>query len=152
LNQVVHDVGETKLFVTMIAMILDPAAAEVRYSNAGHFEPRLRSVVEGSVVKLEGAGAPPLGMFLDTVYETALYPLAAGDTLFFFTDGFVEARGPNGELFGEPSLDLAIAHGPSRAEEILKQAVAATEYFMQSMPASDDMTALALSYLPRSRS
>ena len=51
------------------------------------------------------APALPLGLPLDPgVPEVAVESLEPGDQLFVYTDGFPEARLPNGELFGMERL------------------------------------------------
>ena len=95
---------------------------------------------------LDAASSPPVGMFEDTEYTTARARLAAGDTLFFFTDGFIEAPSPSGELLGEERLDRCILQAESRAATLLSRAVTFTERHLAGATASDDMTALAITY------
>jgi len=65
----------------------------VRFANAGHPPPLVVEGKEGASY-LEGGLGPPLGAvgFPDR-YLDVTYHLAAGSTLFLFTDGLVERRG-----------------------------------------------------------
>jgi serine phosphatase RsbU (regulator of sigma subunit) len=49
-------------------------------------------------------------------YEEKQIELHAGEGVFFYTDGLVEAHDPKGEMFGFPRLRALIAeHGEERA-------------------------------------
>ncbi len=78
----------------------------------------------------------PLGLVEDCVYEETALTLAVGATLTLLTDGVVEARDRNGELFGFERT-RRISSGP--AEEIAGKA--------QAFGQDDDITALTLKRL-----
>jgi len=67
---------------------------EVVLANAGHLPPYLNSQ-EVSV-----PGGLPLGVVPDITYEEVSLYLHPGDRLLLMSDGVVEARHSNGELFG----------------------------------------------------
>lgn len=80
-------------FTTCLAMKAD-ADGCVTLANAGHIAPYLIGMempVEGSL---------PLGLSADTVYAESTFILAEDTQLTLITDGVVEARDRNGELFG----------------------------------------------------
>jgi phosphoserine phosphatase RsbU/P len=66
----------------------------VTIANAGHLSPYL----DGREVELPGA--LPLGIVPHARYESNQFHLASGSRLTFYSDGVVEARNQNGELFG----------------------------------------------------
>jgi len=82
----------------------------LRYANAGHLPPLLRSV-DGTVRALEGGrsvlvGAPPAGRRVEAVEA-----VPSGSTLLFYTDGLIEQRRlPIDE--GLQRLIEATANGP----------------------------------------
>jgi serine phosphatase RsbU (regulator of sigma subunit) len=45
-------------------------------------------------------GSLPLGVLVEIIYEEARFFLHPGDRILLLSDGVVEARHPNGELFG----------------------------------------------------
>ena len=102
----------------------------VTFANAGHLSPYL----EGQEIALENG--LPLGLVEDCVYEETALTLAVGATLTLLTDGVVEARDKNGELFGFERTK-GISSGP--AEEIAGRA--------QAFGQDDDITALTLKRL-----
>ncbi|MCA9234385.1 MAG: SpoIIE family protein phosphatase [Planctomycetales bacterium] len=126
-------------FVTMILAIVDPKTNEMTLVNAGHMPPLLRTAT-GTVEEIGGEEAGlPLGVMDDYEFEAYRRPLAAGEFLTMFTDGFSEAMNRDRELFGlERLAELAgnqsvtsACLGPYILEEVRK--------FAGSFPQSDDM-------------
>ncbi|HVF73643.1 MAG TPA: PP2C family protein-serine/threonine phosphatase [Acidimicrobiales bacterium] len=86
-------------FVTGHLARLDVISGVLRWANAGHPRPLL--LRDASVIgELEAETCLPIGLG-DVPAEVAETQLEPGDTVLFFTDGVVEARSPDGELFGE---------------------------------------------------
>ena len=67
---------------------------EMVIANAGHLPPYLNSQEIGL------AGSLPLGVLGEITYEESRFFLHPGDRVLLLSDGVVEARQPNGELFG----------------------------------------------------
>jgi serine phosphatase RsbU (regulator of sigma subunit) len=67
---------------------------EMVIANAGHLPPYLNSQ------EIALPGSLPLGVLLENIYEEARFFLHPGDRILLLSDGVVEARHPNGELFG----------------------------------------------------
>lgn len=112
-------------FVTAFYVFLDTARNEATYARGGHPPPLLWRGGAGTLSELDGGG-PILGRFADASYASASVPLDAGDRLYLFTDGILEAPGAGGEQFGESRLEAFIgAHRelpPDRfVEELLEQ-------------------------------
>ncbi|MES2221331.1 MAG: PP2C family protein-serine/threonine phosphatase [Acidobacteriota bacterium] len=80
-------------FATCVAMRIEPDGSAA-IATAGHFSP-LR---DGQELPLEGA--LPLGIVADVQYDQILFRMQENETLTFYTDGIVEARNGQGELFG----------------------------------------------------
>jgi hypothetical protein len=70
------------------------ANGEVVMANAGHLPPYLNSQ------EVNIPGGLPLGVLMDNTYEEIRLYLHPGDRLLLMSDGVVEARHANGELFG----------------------------------------------------
>ena len=67
---------------------------EVIIANAGHLPPYLNSQ------EIALPGSLPLGVLGEITYEESRFFLHPGDRILLLSDGVVEARHPNGELFG----------------------------------------------------
>ncbi len=113
-------------FATCLAMRLDGAGRCV-IANAGHLPPFLN----GSEVEI--LPSLPLGLADGLKYECSELEISPGDRLTLYTDGLLEARNPEGELFGFTRI-AAIATRP--AEEIAQAA--------QAFGQDDDITVLTV--------
>jgi serine phosphatase RsbU (regulator of sigma subunit) len=100
-------------------------------ANAGHLAP----YCNGEEVELESG--LPLGIAADLEYGETGLQLNHGDRLMLLSDGVVEARKADGELFG---FERTRAISTQSAEQIAKTA----ELFGQE----DDITVLTLSFEP----
>jgi sigma-B regulation protein RsbU (phosphoserine phosphatase) len=94
-------------FVTLAAMILDPAAHVLTIVNAGHMNPKLYRANPGELVEAitnEQSGLP-LGVTPGYEYDSVTITLEPGDTVAVYTDGVTDALNPAGEMFGYERLD-----------------------------------------------
>ena len=121
-------------FATCVAMRID-ADGSAAIATAGHFSP-LR---EGKELPLEGA--LPLGITPDATYEQIVFRMEENETLTFYTDGIVEARNGQGELFGFDRV-REMSRAGSSAVQVAEEASA----FGQD----DDITVLTLTRLAAS--
>jgi len=109
----------TEQFATMLYGILNVATGEFRYVSAGHPGPvHLPNGAEPVILESQGS---PIGL-ADDAYEERSVRLGAGDRLYVYSDGVIEALDPTGEQFGDARLLAAIVQGRS---EPLKESVAA---------------------------
>jgi serine phosphatase RsbU (regulator of sigma subunit)/anti-sigma regulatory factor (Ser/Thr protein kinase) len=104
------------MFVTCLYAVLDPASGRLRYANAGHNLPYLRSE-DGRVGELRATGMP-LGLLPGMTYEEKEAALAPGDDLLLHSDGLAEAHSPERQMFGFPRLAKLAAEGKSGQELI----------------------------------
>jgi hypothetical protein len=118
-------------FATCLVLRLD-ADGECLLANAGHLPPFLNGV------ELSLAGALPLGLDLDAEYSGSTLHLRVGDRLTLYTDGLLEARNADRELFGFDRVKSLVASAPDAA-----QAVEAAVHFGQD----DDITVLTVTRL-----
>jgi serine phosphatase RsbU (regulator of sigma subunit) len=106
------------MFVTCLYAILDPRSGRMRYANAGQDLPYQRHKGRpGDTTELRATGMP-LGLMPGMSYEEKEAMLEAGDSIFFYTDGLVEAHDPQREMFGIPRLQGFIGAHPGGAPMI----------------------------------
>jgi serine phosphatase RsbU (regulator of sigma subunit) len=79
----------------------------------------------------------PLGLVVDLVYPESHFEMTTGDSLTLLSDGVVEARDPQGQLFG---FDRTRALSEQSAADI---ATAAQQFGQE-----DDITVLKLRLVP----
>jgi phosphoserine phosphatase RsbU/P len=147
LNDALAKDNPSAMFVTLLHGIYDPAKRVVVLASGGHPPPLLRradgSVEETTLAtgRLLGYPGGKLGLA-----DTRL-TLTPGDTLVLYTDGFTEARAPDGQTpFGPARLRQEF--GGSRTKlplEICAEHVrAAVEAYTGSVDLQDDLTLLLL--------
>jgi sigma-B regulation protein RsbU (phosphoserine phosphatase) len=113
------------IYATLFVGILNPATRELRYVNAGH-NPQYILRTTGALEHMSSSGLP-VGLLAGRGYVEARVQLNAGDLLFFYTDGCVEAENEAGDMFGAEQLEglLVSATGTddllARVEGVLKQ-------------------------------
>ncbi len=109
LQALLERVGET-VFVTAAYVVMDAAAGELRFANAGHPAPLHleRSAGRVAACTLPDGPGPALGLMSDFAYDSARRACAGGDAVLLFTDGLYEAEGADGEQFGQKRLAAAV--------------------------------------------
>jgi serine phosphatase RsbU (regulator of sigma subunit) len=104
----------SNMFVTCFYTILEPNSGTLSYANAGHDLPYFHRG-RGKAEELRARGMP-LGLMPGMEYEEKEIVLDAGEGVLFYTDGLVEAHGPEGDMFGFPRLRARVAeHGGERS-------------------------------------
>jgi serine phosphatase RsbU (regulator of sigma subunit)/anti-sigma regulatory factor (Ser/Thr protein kinase) len=94
------------MFVTCLYGVLEPLTGRFVFANAGHNLPYVRSDAE--VRELRATGMP-LGLMPGMAYDETEATIEAGESLLVYSDGFVEAHAPDGEMYGFGRLRSAFA-------------------------------------------
>jgi len=131
----------SKMFVTCLYAILDPATGHLVYANAGHDLPYQRG---GAGVQELRATGMPLGLMPGMRYEVKETQLCPGDSLLLYSDGLVEAHDPEREMFGFPRLMALMAEdfGGIPLTECLLNAL--TRFTGPGWEQEDDVTLVTL--------
>jgi serine phosphatase RsbU (regulator of sigma subunit)/anti-sigma regulatory factor (Ser/Thr protein kinase) len=96
----------SKMFVTCLYGVLEPATGRFTFANAGHNLPYVRTA--DGVVELRATGLP-LGLLPAISYEETVATVGQGDGMLLYSDGLVEAHDPNRDMYGFPRLREAMA-------------------------------------------
>src|SRR3954447_9529683 len=104
-----------KMFVTCLYGVLDVESGRLRFANAGHDLPYVKTA--DGVVELRARGMP-LGLMPGMPYEEKEITLEPGDSVLLHSDGIVEAHDPRREMFGFPRLKETVAKAPGGQELI----------------------------------
>jgi serine phosphatase RsbU (regulator of sigma subunit) len=96
-NQLLVAETPVTMFVTCVYAVLDPVSGRLRWANAGHDLPLLRTGPEVTPLRATGM---PLGMMPGTRYQEQSTVVPPGGSLLFHSDGVTEAHGPGREMFG----------------------------------------------------
>jgi len=131
------------MFVTAVYAVLDQATGEFVYANAGH-NPPLYIRADGQVEKLTRTGIA-LGVVETGMMSEKRLQLAVSESILLYTDGVTETFSPQGELFGEERLlEVVRSAQGGRMEDLLDAVETRLDQFSQPLPASDDLTMLAV--------
>jgi serine phosphatase RsbU (regulator of sigma subunit)/anti-sigma regulatory factor (Ser/Thr protein kinase) len=104
-----------KMFVTCLYGVLDPVSGHLRFANAGHDLPYVKTA--DGVIELRARGMP-LGLMPGMAYEEKEATLEPGDSVLLHSDGVVEAHDPRRDMFGFPRLKETMADSPGGQELI----------------------------------
>lgn len=147
-NEALIDATDPDSFTTCIYADLHTVSGRLRWLNMGHPPPfllrRTGELATGDY--LEGPRNRVLGWFDDPGVEETIVMLQPGDRLILYTDGFLEAKRPDGETFGEhrfseAAIRLAGLGGGPLAEELVRE----VEHFAAGK-LDDDLTMLVVEF------
>jgi serine phosphatase RsbU (regulator of sigma subunit)/anti-sigma regulatory factor (Ser/Thr protein kinase) len=144
-NELLVDEMPAHMFVTCLYAVLDPRTGVLRYANAGHNVPYVRT--EGGVTELRATGMP-LGLLPGMAYEEKEATLAPGDTVLLHSDGLAEAHNTDREMFGFPrvaALTGEAADGEVLIDRLLKEL---QEFTGPGLEQEDDITLVTLGRRP----
>jgi sigma-B regulation protein RsbU (phosphoserine phosphatase) len=125
-NRVVYDASMGKIMMTFYIGVIDFDAMTLTYSSAGHNPPWLFKKAEDGSFSLQSLVA--LGMRLgegrdSPVFEEKSVPIAQGDILFLYTDGLMEGKDLEGNMYGKKrvrrTVESALAGGPQSVIETI---------------------------------
>jgi sigma-B regulation protein RsbU (phosphoserine phosphatase) len=129
-------------FVTFCYVVVDLAAGEITYANAGHYPPLLIRA-DGRLDRLGTTGLV-LGVSPDWTYTTGRIDFAAGDRLICFTDGLSEARNAADEEFGEEQLAALAAATPRGSADQLAATLTEAVLTWSGAQVQDDATLIVV--------
>ena len=136
----------SSMFASVFFGLLDPQTGELTYVNAGHESPIIFRQ-NGATDLLDITGGV-LGLFPAANYAVATTRLNPGDLLFTYTDGVNEAKNLAGELFSDERILQVAAPESNHTQAFLDIMLDAVNQFRGDAAQSDDITMLALRFLP----
>ncbi len=132
-----------KMFVTCLYGVLDPASGHLRFANAGHDLPYVKTAQ--GVVELRARGMP-LGLMPGMDYEEKETTLEPGDSVLLHSDGIVEAHDPQRDMFGFPRLKETVAGAPGGQQLIDRVLKDLEDFTGPDAEQEDDITMVTLEH------
>ena len=123
------------VYATLFVGLLDPVTRRLRYVNAGH-NPQYALRRDGGLERMHATGFP-VGLIAGHGYSELIVQLAAGDLLFFYTDGVVEAENEQAEMFGVERLEPLLLEAVRSADPLQRIERAMAAYRGTSEPLDD---------------
>jgi PAS domain S-box-containing protein len=150
-NRIILPDIEGDRFITLLLARLDPVRRTFVYASAGHPTGYIFDSA-GEVKHALPSTAIPLGILAESQFPASTpIELAAGDLILFLTDGIVEARSPDGAIFGtQRTIDLVRFYRKSSARQIVENLYYAVRAYAQNQPQYDDITATVIKVGPAS--
>jgi serine phosphatase RsbU (regulator of sigma subunit)/CHASE3 domain sensor protein len=149
-NDALLDATDPGSFTTLVYASIELESGEARWLNMGHPAPfLLRAPGDGAGPGghyLEGPRNRALGWYEEPGLEETGVRVDPGDCLLFFTDGWLEAKSPEGEVFGENRFAEAILRlAPLGAGSLGEHLVGEVERFAAGK-LEDDLTMLIVEF------
>jgi serine phosphatase RsbU (regulator of sigma subunit)/CHASE3 domain sensor protein len=123
--------------------VLDTTSFQLTVANAGCVYPYLRR--SNGLCEIDVFGLP-LGMWPEFDYRSRSLTLQPGDLLLLSSDGLIEARNEQGELFGFDRLEAELKNLPMEitAPAAVDQLIRAVMNFTDQAELADDLTLLVV--------
>jgi sigma-B regulation protein RsbU (phosphoserine phosphatase) len=131
------------VYLTLFLAILEMDGRLLRYVNAGHNPQFLLRA--GAGIEALGSTGMPIALYAGHGYTEARIALAAGDLLFFYTDGLVETENEQGDMFSAERLQTILAAEQAQAiDMVLHRVEEQVNTFRGQAEPFDDATMMAL--------
>jgi phosphoserine phosphatase RsbU/P len=142
LNMAMQPLGATDRFVTLAALLLDPAAHTITVVNAGHPSPLVLRRATGALESVTGGAdaAPPLGILDDHPFEKHVIALEPGDSVVLFSDGVTDALNVAGGQFGLAALRTVLQNGGTEPSVLGERVLQAVKEHAAGCAQYDDLT------------
>jgi sigma-B regulation protein RsbU (phosphoserine phosphatase) len=147
--------NDSNLFVTMFIGVLDLPTGRLRYCDAGHDAPIVlksegQEVRDERLVHIPVEPHLPVGVFDDVKYSVQEMQLEPDSTIFLYTDGLTEAKNIERKQFGIKRIeDGLIANYQLHPQQLLESISHQVHEFVGNAEQSDDLTMLAIHYIPK---
>jgi serine phosphatase RsbU (regulator of sigma subunit) len=139
-NEHLIELGESRLFITVLYGIFNQNNGQFDYARAGHSTPLL-GLNNGEVIELPWKLGQPIGIFDKPILDIYSISIPPGGTLLFYTDGITDCRNPQGEMFGTERLKAALKENLKQsAQSVCDNIVQTLNIFQGSAEQDDDVT------------
>ncbi|MBV8951340.1 MAG: SpoIIE family protein phosphatase, partial [Actinobacteria bacterium] len=131
--------GQEPTMASMLVADHDARTNTVRFTNAGHLPPVLRTVGDGADLLTIVPGTP-IGAVAEATYDETEAKLAVGDTLLLYTDGLIERRTESLDD-GFARLRAAVAAAPDELAALVDTVVSTV---LDEATHEDDVALIAM--------
>ncbi|KIL27587.1 PP2C family protein-serine/threonine phosphatase [Bacillus altitudinis] len=146
MNQAIYkDLRALKSFVTLFCADWNPNTRTLTYANAGHNIPLWISAKTKKVSELPRTKGIMVGGLPNQVYQEESIKLGDCDTIFFYTDGIVEAQNGSSEQYQiERLIETLTKNQEKPVDEIEKCVMNSIHQFTDGTQQKDDITMVIL--------
>jgi serine phosphatase RsbU (regulator of sigma subunit) len=145
LNAHIYDIF-TSLFATGYYALLDMKSSTVELCKGGHMHPMIWKSAEKNLTEVNLPG-PGLGIIPKARFETITIKVIQGDKMLFYTDGIIEQRNKEGEMFGHERLEEAyLRFCKNNDQQIVQSIYQEFNTFCDKCELQDDVTLFLLEF------
>lgn len=145
-NEKLCEGNDANMFVTAWMGILNVKTGLITFANAGHNSPLVKHA-DGTFEYLKTRPGFVLAGMEGIRYRKNELQLQAGDAIYLYTDGVIEATNLENKLYGEDRLYAALEKNKELgAQTICDEVKHDVDSFVGDAPQFDDITMLALKY------
>lgn len=149
INELSCQGNDSNMFVTFFLGVLDLPTGRLRYCNAGHDSPYI--IHNSQLLSLNCFAHLPVGVLDDIKYSMQEIQLQPDSTIFLYTDGLTEAMDQEHKQYGLKRVEAVLSSlADKNSEQILEEVTKAMHEFVKDAKQSDDLTMLAVRYIPHS--
>ena len=143
-NLLCQESKNSDFFITAVFIRYYKKENYIEYISTGHNDFLHYSKEQNSINNLKST-AIPLAIFKDTTYEIKTIAIEKGDSLLLYTDGIVEAKNNNNEMFSLDKLLSIFEYSIQLdSKKTLNNIVSSLNNFTQDCPIEDDTTILVI--------
>ncbi len=148
MNQIIADMNNTQMFVTLFVGVLDLSNGHLHYCNAGHDAPLL---IGDGIGELPCDPNIPVGFLPSWEYSLQEAQISTDTTIFLFTDGLTEAMDAHYAQFQiERVKDIAskaLSQQQHEPHQLIDKMTEAVHQFVGDAEQSDDLTMMAIQFI-----
>lgn len=136
----------TSLYATGYYALLDMNSSSVKLSKGGHMHPLVWKSNLNKLLPIDFPG-PGLGIIPKAQFHELTIEVEKGDKMLFFTDGIIEQRTFEGEMFSHDRLEeLFIKFCVNKDENIVQSIYSEFNVFCNHQELQDDVTLFLLEF------
>jgi serine phosphatase RsbU (regulator of sigma subunit)/HAMP domain-containing protein len=141
LNTILMKKSERPFLMTFFSSLIDCSTMKIYYANAGHEMPLVYRANNQELEPLVSSGVR-LGDTPRVSFEQKCIQLYPGDTIFWYTDGIIEAVDNNGNEYGSRRFYRTIkkAGAQASAKDAIDYCINDLKSFVKECPLNDDVT------------
>ncbi len=140
LNRMVRDTNKSRMFISLLYVLLDYRENSLELSSAGH-PPLLHYSRSRDRVSEIGQGALPLGTNLESHYGETHLDFEPGDVMLLITDGLHETRNQKEQFYGLDRLAAKLRESSHRGSRDIREAILGDVWnFKGNAEQEDDIT------------
>ncbi len=144
-RQLVSDVEESGQFMGLFYLVVDQPKGIIKWVRAGHAPALIYDPQTDTVEELNGPGVA-LGVDASLRYrENIKSNIKKGQIIVLATDGILEARNPQGRMFGKDAIAKIVRQNKdAEAKQILNTVFNGLKRFQQQAELEDDVTLVVI--------